>query len=286
MLKIYSPVLLVLFACSCQQTEKNNIASPAPQSVTRHAMFSPAVQDSFYISIHLPADYNTKDTTYPVVFILDANLYFDIYNSITDKYSDVGLLPNAVLVGVGYKDFTSMDSLRNRDYTYPLAIPEYEMTTSGGADKFLSFFDSQLIKYIDSSYRTDKDNRILMGHSLGGYFALYALSQQLASNQPLFNGYIAASPSTHYNHNYILNSLQKVTAKNKNIKAFISSGGLEDNPADTSMMPTAKVFASLQSSLQQKNDIQLKTTVFSNLDHMDTQLPTFIKGLQWILMSE
>lgn len=37
-----------------------------------------------------------------------------------------------------------MDSLRSRDYTYPLAIPEYEMSVSGQADKFFSFIKNEL----------------------------------------------------------------------------------------------------------------------------------------------
>lgn len=286
MIKLYTFALSLLFAFGCKQSIKENPVLKAGKFDAAQTIFSPAVNDSFSINIHLPNDYYSKDTNYPVVFILDANLYGDIYNVITDQYSDVGLLPKAILVGVGYKDFPAMDSLRNRDYTYPVAIPEYEMTTSGGADKFLAFFKDQLVNYVDSNYRTDKGNRILMGHSLGGYFALYSLSQHLAAGHNLFSGYIAASPSTHYNHNYMLTTLNNTTTKNKNIKAYISSGGLEDNPSDTSMLSTEKVFASLHSSLEQKNNILLKTEAYSNLGHMDTQIPSFIKGLQWMMFSE
>lgn len=286
MIKLYTFALLSFSVFGCKQAVKDSAETDIKQFDITHALFSPAVQDSFYISVHLPDDYYSKDTTYPIVFILDANLYFDIYKTIEDRYSEVGLLPKMILVGVGYKDFYMMDSLRNRDYTYPVAIAEYEMTTSGGAGKFNSFFSDQLIKYIDSSYRTDTGNRILMGHSLGGYFALYSLSQQLTYHKNIFAGFIAASPSTHYNRYYILNTLEKTGTKNKNIKAYISSGGLEDNSSDTSMLSIANVFASLQSSLQQKSSIQLKTDVYSNLDHLDTQIPSFIKGLQWMLFSE
>ena len=85
-----------------------------------------------------------------MVYVLDANLYFDIIATTIDKYAQVGLAPNVILVGIGYRDFPTMDSLRNRDDTYPLAIPEYEMSTSGGADKFLSFIDHELIPQIDA----------------------------------------------------------------------------------------------------------------------------------------
>lgn len=286
MIKFCLPFSLICIVSACVQTAKpveHNSSEPFNKN---HELYSSSVNDSFFINVHLPGNYYTQDTTYPVVFVLDANLYGDIYNVIEDKYAEVGLLPNIILVNVGYKDFPAMDSLRNRDYTYPVAIPDYEMTVSGGADKFLSFFRDQLVNYIDSHYRTDKHNRVLMGHSLGGYFALYSLYKELEAQQSLFSGYIAASPSSHYNHYYIINALEKISGRNKNLKAYISAGGLEDNPSDTSAMPAARVFASLRSSLQQKNSIALKTDTFSDLDHLDTQIPSFIKGLQWMFLSE
>lgn len=287
MLKFYCSAIVFLFAFGCTQSSKKDVRSTGiDQFNFKHQIYSSSIEDSFFVNIHLPDDYYQQDTTYPVVFVLDANLYFDIYRVLADKYSKVGLLPRVILIGVGYKDFYTMDSLRNRDYTCPVAIPEYEMTTSGGADKFISFLREQLTGMVDSIYHTDKNNRILMGHFLGGYFTLYILYHQLSSDQNLFSGYIAASPSTHYNNNYILTSLEKTESNSKHIKAYISSGGLENNLSDTSMWPTAKVFAALQTSLQKKNAVQLKTEVYSNLGHMDTQIPSFIKGLQWMLFSE
>lgn len=50
--------------------------------------------------------------------------------------------PSVVLAGIGYKDFTTIDSLRNRDNNCSTAIPEYEMSVSGAADKFLSFINT------------------------------------------------------------------------------------------------------------------------------------------------
>jgi hypothetical protein len=36
-------------------------------------------------------------------------------------------------------------------------------------------------------------------------------------------------------------------------------------------------------SAKQSNYVVYKSDIYSNLDHMDTQIPTFIKGLQWTL---
>jgi predicted alpha/beta superfamily hydrolase len=249
--------------------------------------YSKAVSDTLYIFVSLPADYDSKkNIKYPVIYLLDANLYFDIVAAMVKKYSEVDMLLPAILVGIGYKDFQTMDSLRSRDFTYPLAIPEYEMSVSGKADKFLSFINTELVPDIDIKYSTDKNNRVLVGHSLGGYFSVYALHQNLLNKNNVFSGYVAASPSTHYNHNYILNELEKLNMDNQSkIKSYITFGGLEDEEEeDSTMLKTDKVFLSLERSF--KNKINYKGDTYSNLGHMDTPLPTFIKGLQWTLSKE
>ncbi|WP_177191961.1 alpha/beta hydrolase [Parafilimonas terrae] len=241
-------------------------------------MYSENVKDSFYINVNLPADYTANKNKYPVVFLLDANLYFDIVAAILDKYSEVGLAPSVILVGIGYKDFTAMDSLRNRDDTYPIAIPEYEMSVSGGADRFLSFIDKELVPAIDSMYRTDTAKRTLMGHSLGGYFTSYALLQNLSGKSVSINNYIAASPSLHYNNYYLLDQFKKIDHHKKdNIQMYITYGGPELN--ESSNQPD--VLKQLSEVLGKK--IFFKADVYSGLDHMDTQVPTFIKGLQLML---
>lgn len=253
--------------------------------------YSKAVADTFSIFINLPNDYNPQQKKkYPVIYLLDANLYFDIIATTINKYSEVGLSPSAILVGIGYKDFPTMDSLRNRDDTYPVAIPEYEMSVSGGADKFLEFINNELIPDIDKEYNTDASKRVLMGHSLGGYFTVYALLQDLLGKSENFSSYIAASPSIHYNRYYLLEQLEKATPKikkNRKIKAYLTYGGQEDdeNEGDSSMINLTKLTVQLSKSLSEKQSgyLNYKSDIYSNLGHMDTQLPTFIKGMQWTL---
>jgi uncharacterized protein len=262
----------ILFIAGCSHRPPKNT-----QAVT---LFSKPLNDSLSIFISLPDGYDTAMQHYPVAYLLDANLYFDIMATVIHKYAEVGLAPQVIVAGIGYKDFPTMDSLRNRDYTYPVAIPEYEMSTSGGADNFLSFIDSELTPYIDNTYRTDTSRRILMGHSLGGYFTMYALSEYLAGKNNTFTGYIAASPSLHYNRYYLLDQLEKTKPVNNRraIKSYISYGSLEE---DTSALKLADLTTRLSKCLPDSL-VKHQVDIYTNLDHMDTQLPTFIKGLQWM----
>ena len=129
-----------------------------------------------------------------------------------------------------------------------------------------------------------------MGHSLGGYFATYALLQDLMGKNNSFSSYIAASPSIHYNKYYLLNQLKETSQqknRNKKIRAYITYGGLEDgeNANDSGLIKLSEVSAQLSKLLSEKQSdyIIYKGDTYSNLGHMDTQLPTFIKGLQWTL---
>jgi predicted alpha/beta superfamily hydrolase len=63
--------------------------------------------------------------------------------------------------------------------------------TSGGADRFLDFIQTELIPEIEKRYRT-APYRIFAGRSLGGLLAIHALF----TRPDLFNAYIAVSPSS------------------------------------------------------------------------------------------
>jgi predicted alpha/beta superfamily hydrolase len=288
MTKFITTITILLLLNSCDSSVDKKVDTDKKITIDSPTKFySKTVSDTFSILVSLPAEYDSKkNIKYPVVYLLDANLYFDIVTATLKKYAEVGMLPPAVLVGIGYKDLQTMDSLRSRDFTYPAAIPEYEMSVSGKADKFLSFINTELVPDIDTKYSVDKNSRVLVGHSLGGYFTVYALHQNLLTKNNIFSGYVAASPSTHYNHNYILDELAKLNIDNEpKIKSYITFGGLEDEEeVDSTMLKTDKVFLSLEKSF--KNKINYKGDTYSNLGHMDTPLPTFIKGLQWTLGKE
>lgn len=286
-------VLSFLMVACNERTNKEEHEYKADKENT-FCLYSKNVSDTFTISVNLPNDYKEQQSEkYPVVYLLDANLYFDIIAATLKKYSDVGLAPSVILVGIGYKDFQTMDSLRNRDDTYPTEIPEYEMSISGGADKFLAFITNELSPKIDKEYNVDTTRRVLMGHSLGGYFTTYAFLQHLTGKTNCFNSYIAASPSIHYNKYWLLDQLKEAAPSKRNQKKtnlYITYGGLEDaeGQSDSSIVKPADLTNQLLRlfSMKDSSMVNYKADIFSNLDHMDTQLPTFIKGLQWALNEE
>jgi hypothetical protein len=99
-----------------------------------------------------------------------------------------GRIPELIVVGVTNTDRTRDLSPVKSSQKNPAG--ELQFPTSGGADNFLKFFETELIPEIEKTYRV-QPYRVLAGHSLGGLFAVHAM----VSKPGLFNSYVAVSPS-------------------------------------------------------------------------------------------
>ncbi len=277
MTNIYKVIVFLVFLYGCAGTNKND--SALEQTQKAFTLYSPVVGDTFVISVQLPDAYkNDSPAAYPVVYLTDANFHFPMLAATLKQYEKGGLLPPLILIGIGYKSFEVMDSLRVRDYMYPAALPADEMNAPGGGKKFDSFITNQLIPYIDSNYHTDKTNRSLLGHSFGGYFSLYALLNQIEAKRNSFRNFVSASPSLWYNNFYLgqlPGKLGELTNKDS-ISIFLSVGGLEDSVWNISPV---KTFSGQIGSLGLKN-IDLHYRNYRELEHMDVAQLSFIKGLQ------
>ncbi|MBP7477017.1 MAG: alpha/beta hydrolase [Chitinophagales bacterium] len=283
MIKYFLITTSITLLFNCKNASDADGINSKDNSIHAYNIYSKEVGDTFSISVYHPQMSATNQhAQLPVVYVLDANLYFDMVVSMCKGYEKVGLLPPMIVVGIGYRDIYAMDSLRNRDYTFPEAIPIYEMIVSGRAMQFQSFIQSELIPEIDKKFKTDAGTRILAGHSLGGYFTLFALHQNLEAGKNTFSHYIAASPSLHYNHYYITEQFGKIK-RNEEVSGnlFLSYGGQEDfNDGEPSMIASKVLFERIEKSIDVDGRDDCEVNAFSNLNHMQTAMPTFMKGLE------
>lgn len=241
-------------------------------------LYSQHVKDSFYLFIQAPKGYKRNpQKRYPVIYVLDGNAYFEqMVAEMQDRKTE------AVLVGIGYRHAGHMDSMRDRDYTFPVASVRDGFARSGGGNKFLQFIDAELLPYIDRTYRTDTASRTLMGHSLGGYFPLYVLLQQLEGRHSLFRHYVAASPSLGYADGYLLRRYPAVNNKNKApVSVFITWGEREDTDDGTGTqgIDEFNLFVQLLSK-RQAPALQLKSNIYPGYGHMETAIPSFTEALK------
>jgi predicted alpha/beta superfamily hydrolase len=284
-----STILVLLTSCGQKEklalldsdqplTEFSNYYS-AP---TSEKIYSNHVLDTFKLFKATPKGYNRESTEkYPLIIILDANAFFESTVSELKFNSFIGLVPKSIVIGVGYKNFPTMDSLRSRDYTYPTAIPEYEMALSGGADKFKQFIDEELIPKLTKEYNVDLERSVICGHSLGGYFALYYGLKSIEEKSFVIKNVVSASPSLHYNHRYLF-EMEKTLSKPTNeipLKIYISMGS-EDMADEESK----GILDSFEKQISDRNykGLRIKKAEYTNFGHIDAAVPGFIKGLTYI----
>jgi hypothetical protein len=183
--------LLVFLGALLAFTPLAQSATPkAPEPVVIGEKFqieSKALAETRSYVVHTPDDYNKGKGAYAVLVLQDAENSFAYTSAAVHLLSANGHIPAMIVVGINNTD-------RTRDMTptkpkvdfggAPWAVP------AGGADKFLAFIADELLPTIDRNYRT-RPYRVLIGHSFGGLFAVYALL-----NRPeVFQGYIITSPS-------------------------------------------------------------------------------------------
>jgi predicted alpha/beta superfamily hydrolase len=161
--------------------------------------------------IHIPDSYKSGKEAYPVLVLQDAENNFAYTSAAVHFLSANGRIPAMIVVGINNTD-------RGRDMTPSKPATDFGgmpfVGSVGGADKFLSFIADELLPTIDRKYRT-RPYRVLIGHSLGGLFAVYALL-----NRPeVFKDYIVTSPSLWWDDQALVKAAQPFFAAHRDLRA-------------------------------------------------------------------
>ncbi len=149
------------------------------------------------IIVRTPPGYERNGQRYPVLYLTDGNAHIGHTGPTIEYLSRAGRMPELIVVAITNTD-------RTRDLTPTNASmwradgTEAKLPTSGGADKFLKFIETELIPKIEASYRT-QPYRVFAGHSFGGLFALHAF----LTHPEAFNAYIAVSPTMHWDNHLL-----------------------------------------------------------------------------------
>ena len=162
----------------------------AQESAERFTLTSKILGEPRTISVRLPASYRTTERRYPVVYLTDGDAHLGHTAATMEFLAREGRMPESIAVAVVNTD-------RQRDLS-PTKVADRPGAT-GGADRFLDFFEKELIPEIESRYRTAA-YRVFGGHSLGGLFALHGLF----TRPKLFDAWIAVSPAFFWDNRYLL----------------------------------------------------------------------------------
>lgn len=176
--------------------------------------------DGQILYVHKPLNYDQEpEKRYPVIYVLDPEERFAhtmVAQELLSTYTNAAV-PASIIVGVKSTD-RYFDFSPKTNNTWP--TPSFIKKT-GGAELFRAYLTQDVIPMIEKKYRT-APFRVIVGHSMGGLFALETLLKQT----DLFKAYIVLDPSTFWNNGEIVDQLID-GAKNLNIAAgrlFLADG--------------------------------------------------------------
>lgn len=245
-----------------------------PDSQLRH-LKSSATGRNYDIYVLLPSNYAQNQKKYPVLYLLDGQWDFKLLDAIYGGLFYDEFVPEMIIVGITYsgKD-ADYGALRAMDYT-PVHDPF--LFGSGDAPKFLAFLKEQLLPFVESEYRVDSSQRVLMGSSFGGIFTLYALF----SDPRLFSGYVAASPSVVYGDRFAFKQEAAYASSHKDlpVKLFLSVGQIEElrQPVEEFMQVIKK---------RNYTNLQMETRIIAGERHAGNKPEAYNRGLRFIFQDK
>jgi predicted alpha/beta superfamily hydrolase len=287
-------LLLSLFSCVARgQPIKKQTVYPFATLINtqQRELISKLNQQTYELYISLPDGYAQSDSTYPVLYVTDANTYFGMMADMTRNLQWGGEMPETIIVGIGYPlSKLKTDEVRwgkwlawrMRDYT-PTQTAQMdkdfgiEGIKSGGANAFLQFIEQELFPFIEQNYRTKSKDRTYAGFSLGGMFGLYTLFEKPA----LFQRYVLGSPSIWYDDKLVLQLEKKYASLSKDLpaKVFLSAGSLEEEINSGMVRNMLELASSLKSRKYQSFSIE--TAILEGETHMSAPSVSFQRGLRY-----
>jgi len=284
-LVIASAVLLAVFYAVM---EEDPCEGHRGTIVTR-TFYSKWVRDKFKVTVYLPEDYEeNRSVSYPVIYQLDGNNQGKLTAILASHFRCRGIVSTGIIVvGIGYY-YDGWYDKRTRDYTYPRPDTSgkyYMYPGAGGGVRFYRFLKEELIPYVDTAFRTDNETRgrTLMGHSLGGYFALFTLFydyQNERNPSKLFRNFIAVSPALDYNRDYLLDLETKLVlsgAVPERVSVCMSMSDRED----TGPIPVFPILI-MRFNKWEYPGFRFQTRRFENLKGPETIIPGYKEGLKFI----
>lgn len=233
---------------------------------------STVVDQEYRLFISFPPDYSSSGKSYPVLYLLDANVLFGMTTDVIRGLNLGQEIPDMIIVGIGYPvDFYPQTApLRERDYIPTLSKDGARIT--GGAVNFIDFIQTELIPFIENNYRANKNDRTILGYSLGGLFAFYALFQQPG----LFHRFVLISPAIGWEGRVTFSLEAQYAQKSKSLPAriFYSWGSLENDLFQTDLRNFAH-------SMHQRNydGLEMKIHMFDDETHLSVPASAICRGL-------
>lgn len=239
---------ILLLVCSifvCITIQAQEAVTPATIG-TQHTVPSTLLDTAQEIQVYLPPSYTTTETSYPVLYILDGQLFYTLGVSIQTTLRQFNKTPEFIIVGI-----TTPFPQRYRYFGNDKAV-------------FMDYIEQELVPYVDATYRTKKEN-MLFGWQYAGSLAF----DFMLENKPLFNGYFMASPFP------ILDNVAAVDSIPVIDKKLYFSVSPDEYDVNFGVDTLAAVL-----SKKQDKALDWKSLYLQNEEHHSTPYPTLYHSLR------
>jgi predicted alpha/beta superfamily hydrolase len=232
---VFSVVAVFLIGSVQAQTRTGNADAQQPSAA--HSRFpkvtianselrtikSTSTGRDYDLHIHIPKQYDKDQTAkYAVLYVLDGQWEFGLVEQVVAGLVYDQYMPDVIIVAITYSgENADYVGLRAMDFT---PTPIEELKGSGDGPKFLKFLKTELIPFVEASYRVDPTRRVLMGGSLSGLFTLYAMF----SDPSLFSAYLAACPAVVLGPFFKQEADYARVHKDLPVKLYVAVGGWDE----------------------------------------------------------
>jgi predicted alpha/beta superfamily hydrolase len=223
---------------------------------------SSATGRDYTLTVALPISYMFTEADYPVVFVTDGDFYAIPLAMAAGQLAFGQEIPEFITVGVDYGNPNPMEWLELR---------EMDMGVEG-SEKFVQFFEEELIPYIEANYRADSTNRTLVGHSSGGNFALYGLLHAADT----FSNFISSSPG---GAAWWMDAIENFSANQGETpaKLYLSVGDLDDPASIADIQAFSDALAGMGFE-----GLDQEMAILENETHLSVRPRAFTNAMRWL----
>jgi len=184
-----------------------------PENVIQTELHSNILGEEREVIIHLPRNHDSTKK-YPVIYVLDGSSENGHVATKFDILSMAGYTPQVIVAGIPNMG----EENRQRDMTPPYMRMDIEKKDSplGGADKFLSFMESELFPFIENNYPASPV-RLFYGKSRGGLLVMYSLMRK----PDLFQARFCFSPAFWRDDNMIVSKAADFLSARDTLHTFL-----------------------------------------------------------------
>ncbi len=241
--------------------------------IRKHQIVSEAIGEQYEIMVSLPAGYaESPDTEYPTLYVTDGASLFALLQGYYRYLTFGEEVPELIFVAISYSDSDWVNgNNRGRDYS----APSDERDDWGGAGNFQAMLRDEIMPFVEKTYRSQEDRRIVFGQSMGGQFVMYT-----AHTEPgLFWGHIASNPALHHTVDFFLPANTEIPTKPLT-RLFVASAS-DDAPR---FKEPAMQWISEWTNRQQR-PWDLRVEFLEGHNHYSPPPDSFRLGMKWLFSS-